>query len=201
LTSKIRRTLIQAATVAAVLLTVSTAVQLYVTKWRPAADQWRLTQIFKGSNEPLHLPLTHSQTAWEVMKSDKNISSFVRMIEDFPDIVLGLTSVAGKFTVLAPTNAAFEREPLAHDTPDFGYMMLVGYHMGPGSFSDQALLETNTISSFLNADRFFKYKQRLSIQPCVDGISVNFRAKLIGPGTVSIIILIKRVKTADIFSR
>jgi hypothetical protein len=150
--------------------------------------------MFKGGGGPSSRPPPQPQTIWDVMKADRNISYFVNLVEDFPDIVLGLTSIGGRFTVLAPTNAAFEKEPLAHDTPDFGYMMLVGYHMGPGSLSQQALMEKNTISSFLNADRFFKYKQRISIQPCVDGLSFNFGPKFTGTERVSIKPLIQDIK-------
>jgi hypothetical protein len=178
LTLKIKRLLIRASSVTAVICTVSLTIQLYLSRWYRSVDPVKIA----GSVEDD----ASSQTVWDFMKQDLNISHFAKLTEDIPGVVDGLTSLKGQFTVYAPTNEAFEREQLPYDTPSFGWMMLVGYHMGFGALSPEALREKTTVPSFLHADRFFKYKQRIRTQPAPDRLTLNFRADVMGFPIVSI---------------
>ncbi|CAJ2509010.1 Uu.00g140360.m01.CDS01 [Anthostomella pinea] len=105
-----------------------------------------------------------SMTVWDVLQRDERVSKFADIVGMFDDIVLGLSTPQAKFTVYAPVNEAFDDMFFPPDLPWFYWKFLAGYHMGPGSLSEADLKSQSTISSFVNADVFFTYKQRISVQ-------------------------------------
>jgi hypothetical protein len=175
LTFKIKRAIIRATSVTAVIFTLSLALQLYLTRWYRAVEP---VKVVENAERP-DASAVPSATIWDLMKDDPSISMFIKRLEALPRVIEGLASKAGQFTVYAPTNEAFEKEHLPYDMPSFGWMMLVGYHMGQGAHSREDLMGKSTVSSFLHADRFFKYKQRISTQAGPDGIVLNFKAKVL----------------------
>ncbi|KAK5988364.1 Aurofusarin biosynthesis cluster protein S [Cladobotryum mycophilum] len=126
------------------------------------------------SSWPLQDKLPENATVWDIIRNDERISRFADVVGMFDDIVGGLKAPKAKFTIYAPVNEAFEREFFPFDLPWFYWKFLAGYHMGPGPVPEKALHSTGTVSSFVNADIFFTYKQRISTQQHSSGqITLN----------------------------
>ena len=138
-----------------------------------------------GSIRESDVPETPLLTVWDVIKNDNNVSTFAKILGEFDDIVGGLRAPRAKFTVYAPTNEAFEKETFAQDLPWFYWKFLIGYHMGAGAFPKETLLSMATVPSFVNADIFFKYRQRISTQLESGELLFNRKANCVGPNIVS----------------
>lgn len=130
-------------------------------------------------------PHENGVTVWDVLRNDSRISRFADVVEMFDDIVMGLKAERASFNVFAPLNAAFEAERFENDLPWFYWKFLAGYSMGPGGLSVEQLKTTRTVSSFINADIFFAYKQRISIQHNHGKITLNHKVNLVEGGRVS----------------
>lgn len=178
MTLKVKRALLRALRATAIIVIVSLTVQVYMTRWRrqPVSLNTAHTQEPQG---------TFPQTVWDLIRSDRNLTRFTALLSEFDDIVGGLQAPKANFTVYAPVDEAFEQEVFPHDLPWFFWKFLVGYHMGPGGLSTTALNGQNTVPSFVNADIFFKNRQRISVQGTAEAISLNYRASLITPDRVS----------------
>ena len=176
---KYKRTLYRATWFTVVVVTISLAIQVYLKKWQSQIDLLVPVQESDTLNTPI-------LTVWDIIKSDGNVSVFAKMVGEFDDIVGGLKVPQAKFTVYAPTNEAFKKEEFEHDLPLFYYQFLVGHHMGPGVYSAEALSTTNTVPTFVNADIFFKYRQRISTQIESGTCSLNRKARLVQPNIVSL---------------
>lgn len=118
-----------------------------------------------------------SKTVWELIRNDNRTSTFADILGQFSNIVGGLNAPKAQFTVFVPTNEAFEHETFAWDLPPFYWMYLVGYHMGPGAFTRDVLARMNTAPSFVFADIYEKYRQRISVQSLSERSSLNYRAR------------------------
>ncbi|CAI7642150.1 unnamed protein product [Penicillium bialowiezense] len=172
-----KRIIFQASRVTLVVVTVSLAVQTYLAGWKkpePVA-----VKPHAETHETPSTQTTSTQTLWAQIKQNENLSRFAKLVGEFEDIVGGLQAPPAQLTVYAPVNEAFEKEDFPYDLPWFYWKFLVGYHMGKGAVSAQALHSQNTVSSFVNADIFFKNQQRISVQNNADGVTFNFRAKLL----------------------
>ncbi|KAK9859256.1 hypothetical protein MYU51_016419 [Penicillium brevicompactum] len=169
-----KRVIFQASRVTLVVVTVSLAVQTYLAGWKKPQP------VAVHPPPEVHETETPSpQTLWTQIQQNENLTRFAKLVGEFEDIVGGLQAPPAQLTVYAPTNEAFELEDFPYDLPWFYWKFLVGYHMGKGAVSSQALHSQNTVSSFVNADIFFKNQQRISVQNNPDSLSFNFRAKLL----------------------
>ncbi|CAG8112330.1 unnamed protein product [Penicillium olsonii] len=168
-----KRVIFQASRVTLVVVTVSLAVQTYLAGWKKP-------QPVGIDSRPIFDEKAAPQSLWDEIQQNANLTKFAKLVGEFDDIVGGLRAPRAQLTVYAPTNEAFEHEHFPYDLPWFYWKFLVGYHMGKGGISSEALRSQNTVSSFVNADIFFKNQQRISVQNNVDGITFNFRAKLLG---------------------
>lgn len=166
----------------ALIFATSFAVQLYFTRWYGRVEPVKVVQKLEVQENSSNV----SKTIWELIEHAPDLSFLVEKTLEIPRVRDGLDSRLAKFTVYAPTNKAFENERLPYDVPSFGWLMLVGYHMAPGAFSRESHKEKMTVASFLHADRFFKYKQRISTQTDERGLSLNSRARFVGPEIVSL---------------
>ncbi|KAK1138741.1 hypothetical protein N8T08_002050 [Aspergillus melleus] len=140
--------------------------------------------ILHGEVQPLRIPETTaidhsppSMTVWELIRNDNRTSTFANVLGEFTHIVAGLNAPKAQFTVFVPTNEAFEHETFEWNLPSFYWMYLVGYHMGPGAFSRDVLSRMKTAPSFVFADIYQKYRQRISLQNLSDRFSFNYRAR------------------------
>ncbi|CAG8406341.1 unnamed protein product [Penicillium salamii] len=168
----VKRVVFQASRVTLIVVTVSLAVQTYLAGWKkPQPVGIDSRPIFDEHSSP--------QTLWDSIQQNANLTKFAKLVGEFDDIVGGLRAPRAQLTVYAPTNEAFDLEDFPYDLPWFYWKFLVGYHMGKGGISSEALHSQNTVSSFVNADIFFKNQQRISVQNNADGISFNFHAKLL----------------------
>lgn len=122
-------------------------------------------------------------TVWDILSNDASVSRFARIVGELPDIVRGLSAPQAKFTVYAPVNEAFESFYFPPDPPPFFGLFLAGYHMGPGPVPAERLSSAGTVSSFVNGDIFFTYKQRISIQQNGNKITLNHEAEYLPTGS------------------
>ncbi|KAK2616915.1 hypothetical protein QQS21_000003 [Conoideocrella luteorostrata] len=160
---------------AAIVVGFTLVVQYYLRSFQETTGPLLTQEGNPGTGEGGHGQLEHEQaheeqpsqtnaTVWDVLKSDPRVSRFADMVAMFEDIVQGLSAPKAKFTVYAPINEAVANAFVPHDPPWFYWKYLVGYHMGPGALSEKALANTATVSSFVHADIFFTYQQRISTQ-------------------------------------
>jgi uncharacterized surface protein with fasciclin (FAS1) repeats len=172
------RVLFQVSRVTLVVVTVALAVQTYLAGWKkpqPVATNVR-PEASKPNESNEQLP---PQTLWAQLQSNPNLTKFAKLVGEFEDIVGGLSAPRAQLTVYAPVDEAFDMEEFPYDLPWFYWKFLVGYHMGKGGISSQALRSQNTVSSFVNADIFFRNQQRISVQNDPNGVTFNFRAKML----------------------
>ncbi|KAJ5358439.1 uncharacterized protein N7496_010852 [Penicillium cataractarum] len=178
-----KRALFQALRVALVAVTVSLAVQTYLDGWKKpqlVVIESRLETNEPSLSEPPTTESSSPQTLWDALQNDPSLTKFTKLVGEFEDIVGGLRAHRAQLTIYAPVNEAFDKEEFPYDLPWFYWKFLVGYHMGKGSVSVQALPNQNTVSSFVNADIFFKNQQRISVQDNhPDPVTFNFRSKLL----------------------
>lgn len=118
-------------------------------------------------------------TLWEVLRGDDRISKFADVVDMFDDIVLGLSTPQAKFTVYAPVNEAFANEYFPPDLPWFYWKFLAGYQMGPGVVTPADFSSHGTVSSFVNADIFHTYRQRISVQSAQGQVTLNHKSSLL----------------------
>lgn len=178
-----KRALFQALRVALVAVTVSLAVQTYLDGWKkpqPVVMESRLETNEPSPSEPPTTESSPPQTLWDALQNEPSLTKFTKLVGEFEDIVGGLRAPRAQLTIYAPVNEAFDKEDFPYDLPWFYWKFLVGYHMGKGGVSAQALPNQNTVSSFVNADIFFKNQQRISVQDNhPDNVTFNFRSKLL----------------------
>jgi uncharacterized surface protein with fasciclin (FAS1) repeats len=167
------RVLFQVSRVTLVVVTVALAAQTYLAGWKK--PQPVATNSQPKVNESPIPPLT----LWAQIQNNRNLTKFAKLVGEFEDIVGGLQAPKAQLTVYAPIDEAFDMEDFPYDLPWFYWKFLVGYHMGKGGISPQALRSQNTVSSFVNADIFFKNQQRISVQSNPDAVTFNFRAKML----------------------
>lgn len=120
-----------------------------------------------------------NSTILDILQNDDRVSRFAEVVGQLPDIARGLAAPQAKFTLYVPVNEAFDDFFFPPDPPPFYNLFLAGYHMGPGPV--QSLSSRSTVTSFVNGDIFFDYKQRISIQHYGDKTTLNHEAKLLSP--------------------
>jgi uncharacterized surface protein with fasciclin (FAS1) repeats len=113
------------------------------------------------------------------LSSDDRVSKFVEIVGKLPDIVRGLSAPQARFTVYAPVNEAFDSFYFPPDPPPFFGLFIAGCHMGPGPVPAERLPTMGTVSSFVNGDIFFTYKQRISVHQDSNGLTLNQAARLL----------------------
>jgi hypothetical protein len=169
---KIKRAVFKASRAFSVIVAVSFVAQVYFINWQgttqkpirtpkepvQTVDTTPSSAVVDDVNPP------QDRTVWGLLQDDSRISAFAQWVGQFDDIVSGLNTPQARFTLFAPTNEAIARERFEHDLPWFYWKFLVGYHMSLGNSSAAALHTQNTVQSFVNADIFFNYKQRISVQ-------------------------------------
>ncbi|KAJ5521629.1 Fasciclin domain family protein [Penicillium freii] len=146
--------------------------------------QFFTRNLLQGAVQPVRIPDTTpidnnppSKTIWELIRNDNRTSKFANIVGEFTNIVSVLDAPKPQFTVFVPTNEAFEHEDFAWDLPSFYWLYLVGYHMGPGAFSRDVLSRMNTAPSFIFADIYQQYPQRISVQRLSERFALNYRAR------------------------
>ncbi|KAL1953847.1 hypothetical protein VTO42DRAFT_2107 [Malbranchea cinnamomea] len=128
-------------------------------------------------------------TVWELVRDDRRVSKFVDIVSQFGAIVGGLKAPQASFTLFVPTNEAFDKDDFAWDLPSFYWLYLVGYHMVRGAFSQRDLAShVTTVPSFVWADIFETYRQRISTQRLDRGrgLSLNHRARPVSPDRAAV---------------
>lgn len=181
---RLRRFVRQALRAIAIVVTVALGVQWILRSWSN-----NVAYIHSPLDSDIAPASPSDATVWELVKNDSRVSKFVGVVEEFQNIVSGLNAEKASFTFFVPTNEAFEREDFAWDLPSFYWLYLVGYHMGPGGFSRKDFSShTTTIPSFVFADVFDTYRQRISTQRLKGGrgYSLNHGARPAAPEMVSL---------------
>ncbi|KAF3403686.1 hypothetical protein F1880_009568 [Penicillium rolfsii] len=176
-----KRALFQALRIALVAVTVSLATQTYLDGWKKPQPVIVESRVEINETIQPELPVENTsppKTLWESIQSNPSLSKFAKLVGEFDDIVGGLRAPKAQLTVYAPVNEAFDKEEFPYDLPWFYWKFLVGYHMGKGGVSAQRLRSQNTVSSFVNADIFFKNQQRISVQDNSDSVTFNFHSKM-----------------------
>ncbi|KAK3317096.1 FAS1 domain-containing protein, partial [Apodospora peruviana] len=170
----------------AVLISVPLVVQFLVLRWirtSPSEDQTSSHQSIEPQVATSSNPETNV-TLWDLLRADARLSRFADVVGEHPDIVRGLAAPKAKLTVYAPTNEAFDKFYFPPDPPPFFGLFIAGYHMGPGVVPADRLASVGTVSSFVNGDIFFDYKQRISVQQKPDGTTTfNHEADYIPPSS------------------
>ncbi|OBS28394.1 hypothetical protein FPOA_02332 [Fusarium poae] len=156
----------------AFIVSIPLLIQYLVLKWY-STSQNTPTPV---SNEDHH---ETNLTVWEVLSNDDRVSKFVEIVGKLPDIVRGLSAPQARFTVYAPVNEAFDSFYFPPDPPPFFGLFIAGCHMGPGPIPAERLPTMGTVSSFVNGDIFFTYKQRISVQKEGNGLTLNHAARLL----------------------
>ncbi|KAF4989104.1 hypothetical protein FGRMN_9346 [Fusarium graminum] len=156
----------------ALILSIPLIIQYLVLRWYSAPQIAPATKAHEPQFEA-HL------TVWEILNRDDRVSRFVEIVSKLPDIVRGLSAPQAHFTVYAPVNEAFDSFYFPPDPPPFFNLFIAGCHMGPGPVSAERLATLGTVSSFVNGDIFFTYKQRISVQHTLDGLMLNHAAQLL----------------------
>ncbi|KAF5007924.1 hypothetical protein FDECE_5840 [Fusarium decemcellulare] len=154
------------------LTSIPLLVQFLVYKWYSAAQLSSVSSAPEVAHET-------NLTIWEVLSNDESVSRFVEIVSNLPDIVRGLSAPQARFTVYAPVNEAFDSFYFPPDPPPFFGLFIAGCHMGPGPLPAERLPSRSTVSSFVNGDIFFTYKQRISVQQTGDGLTLNHEARLL----------------------
>ncbi|KAM0543228.1 hypothetical protein ACHAO7_009528 [Fusarium culmorum] len=154
------------------IISIPLLVQYFVLKWY-STSQNTPTPVFHEPNHETNL------TVWEVLSNDDRVSKFVDVIGKLPDIVRGLSAPQARFTVYAPVNEAFDSFYFPPDPPPFFGLFIAGCHMGPGPVPAERLPSMGTVSSFVNGDIFFTYKQRISVQKDKSGLILNRAARVL----------------------
>ncbi|KAM5466564.1 hypothetical protein MauCBS54593_005821 [Microsporum audouinii] len=173
--NRLRRLVRQTLRATAVVVTILLALQ-----WTFRSSTSNRASHIHGANSasPTHQP---QSTIWELIKNDSRVSKFAKVVGEFKNIVAGLDAAKASFTVFVPTNEAFEREDFAWDLPSFYWLYLIGYHMGSGALSQRDFLHTTTVPSFVFADVFETYRQRISTQRLDEGFTLNHLARPAAP--------------------
>lgn len=117
-------------------------------------------------------------TLWEVLRRNERLSKFADVIGMFDDIVLDLSAPEANLTIYAPVNEAFTKEYFPPDLPSFYWFYLVYYQMGPGVVTPADLSSHGTVPSFVPADIFHMYRQRISLQSSRGQVTLNHKSKL-----------------------
>lgn len=162
------------------LISLPLIVQYILSRWNRASSSLSSAPSHQGSTTPTNP--NANLTIWEVLSNDERVSRFAKIIGELPDIVRGLSAPQAQFTVYAPVNEAFESFYFPPDPPPFFGLFIAGYHMGPGPVPAEHLGSIGTVSSFVNGDIFFDYKQRISVQRTGKDITLNHEAKYIPRG-------------------
>lgn len=118
-------------------------------------------------------------TLWEVLRGDERLSKFADVIGMFHDTVLDLATPQQNLTIYAPINEAFTKEYFAPDLPSFYWLYLAYYQMGPERVTTADLSSRGTVQSFVSADVFDTYRQRISLQSSHGKVMLNHKSKLI----------------------
>ncbi|KAK7456850.1 hypothetical protein CaCOL14_010750 [Colletotrichum acutatum] len=159
------------------LISLPLLVQYILSRWNRASPSSSSASFHQSSTTPADQ--NANLTIWKVLSNDERVSRFAKIIGELPDIVRGLSAPQAQFTVYAPVNEAFESFYFPPDPPPFFGLFIAGYHMGPGPVPVEHLRSVGTVSSFVNGDIFFDYKQRISVQHTSTGITFNHEAKYI----------------------
>ncbi|RGP64458.1 fasciclin domain family [Fusarium longipes] len=170
--AKQKPSLLRALRALAFIISVPLLVQYLVLKW------YTTSQTTPTSAVPEDAYKTNL-TVWEVLSNDDRVSKFVEIIGTLPDIVRGLSAPQARFTVYAPVNEAFDSFFFPPDPPPFFNLFIAGCHMGPGPVPEERLPILGTVSSFVNGDIFFTYKQRISVQKDSNGLTLNHVARVL----------------------
>ncbi|EZF21924.1 hypothetical protein H112_05095 [Trichophyton rubrum D6] len=166
---RLRRIVRQTLRGTAVVVTILLAIQwTFKSSSNSKASNYINSRL--GANGASSTPEPHG-TVWETIRNDTRVSKFVKVLGEFKSIVAGLDAPKAKFTVYVPTDEAFEKETFAWDLPSFYWLYLIGYHMGAGALSQKDFSHMTTAPSFVFADVFETYRQRISIQRIDEGDS------------------------------
>ncbi|KAF4975329.1 hypothetical protein FZEAL_7862 [Fusarium zealandicum] len=159
---------------ALVVLTSLPLIVLYL------ASQWysglQDSQIPLPSSETDH---DVNQTIWEILSKDESVSRFTQIVGELPNIVKALSTPQARFTIYAPVNEAFDSFYFPPDPPPFFGLFIAGCHMGPELVPAERLRSMSTVTSFVNGDIFFTYKQRISVQQYGGQIRLNHEAEVL----------------------
>lgn len=156
----------------AFIVSIPLLIQYLVLKWYSTSHTTPTAAVPEAHHET-------NLTVWEVLSNDERVSKFVEIVGKLPDIVRGLSAPQARFTVYAPVNEAFDSFYFPPDPPPFFGLFIAGCHMGPGPVPAERLPTMGTVSSFVNGDIFFTYKQRISVQQDRDVVTLNHVAQLL----------------------
>ncbi|KAL6921179.1 hypothetical protein FSST1_005205 [Fusarium sambucinum] len=156
----------------AFIVSIPLLIQYLALKWYSTSQITPTPALHEAHHET-------NLTVWDVLSNDDRVSKFVEIVGKLPDIVRGLSAPQARFTVYAPVNEAFDSFYFPPDPPPFFGLFIAGCHMGPGPVPAERLPTMGTVSSFVNGDIFFTYKQRISVQQDSSGLTLNHAARLL----------------------
>ena len=154
------------------LTSVPLLIQYLVYKWYQTSQPSFVPSAQEANYEA-------NLTIWEILSNDERVSQFAEIVGNLPDIVRALSAPQARFTSYAPVIEAFDSFYFPPDPPPFFGLFIAGCHMGPGPVPAKRLSSMSTVSSFVNGDIFFTYKQRISVQLIEDGLMLNHVAKFL----------------------
>ena len=116
-----------------------------------------------------------SLSIYETLAGSKQTTEFVKLLGEYPELVLALNTSAGPYTIFSPTDAALIRLATLDQqhTRDF-----LDHHIIPHTFPISRILSTPTIPTLLQP-RTLNGPQRLRLGLGFRGLTVNFHSHVI----------------------
>jgi uncharacterized surface protein with fasciclin (FAS1) repeats len=132
-------------------------------------------------HHPKH-PHEHNLTVYQLIAGSEHTTIFLKLINDYPDIVATLNSTKANVTVFAPTNKAFEKIPEKAPKPSKEQLLsILQYHILPEAYPALRVLHTHTAPTLLIGKHLGSGAdlQRLTFRLGLRGLTVNWQSRII----------------------
>lgn len=127
-------------------------------------------------------------TIYQAISLSNYTTKFVKLVDEFPDIVKALNSTKANHTLFAPIDKAFDKIPEHHKKPSNEFLeKLLEYHLVPGYYPAGRVLASHTLPTLLEEGALGGRRQRLRVHLGLFGLRVNFYSKIIAPNLVSVL--------------
>lgn len=120
-----------------------------------------------------------TKTVYELIAGSSHATTFLKLINEYPDLVETLNNTAANYTVFVPTNEAFEKLP-HHEKPSKELIKKVlAYHISPHLYTTKRLLFSHTLPTALHENALGGAVQRLRVSLGPRGLYINVFSKII----------------------
>ncbi|KAK2015910.1 fasciclin domain-containing protein [Colletotrichum eremochloae] len=119
------------------------------------------------------------KTIYELISECPETTEFLKLVDEYEDIVKVLKSTDAKHTAFVPTNSAFEHKHKHKKPSKEEIEAILKYHIGIGEYDAKRVLRTHTIPTLLDEPLLGDKPQRLRTSVGLGGVRVNFYAKVI----------------------